>query len=127
MRGELKAEGERKSLRIALDLLIQVPDLYAVESTAEASLRFRGTGEAPVPPHDPLSPMVPAGGNGSGAGYEEVFVGLGVYVFWGDVGGDVLHEFAAALGAFAFNYADAAGGHGAGLEADDAAIAHLNL
>ena len=31
MRGELKAEGGRKSLRIALGLLIEVPDLHAVE------------------------------------------------------------------------------------------------
>ena len=31
MRRELKAKGERKSFRIALDLLIQVPDLYSVE------------------------------------------------------------------------------------------------
>jgi len=27
----LKTKGERKSLRIALDLLVQVPDLHAVE------------------------------------------------------------------------------------------------
>ena len=31
MRGELKAKGERKPFRIAFDLLVQVPDLYAVE------------------------------------------------------------------------------------------------
>ena len=31
MRRELKAKGERKSFRIALDLLIQVPDLHAIE------------------------------------------------------------------------------------------------
>jgi hypothetical protein len=27
----LKAKGERKSFRVALDLLVQVPDLYAIE------------------------------------------------------------------------------------------------
>jgi hypothetical protein len=31
VRGELKAEGRRKSLRIALGLLIEVPDLHTVE------------------------------------------------------------------------------------------------
>ncbi len=31
MRRELKAKGERKSFRIALDLLIQVPDLHAIK------------------------------------------------------------------------------------------------
>lgn len=31
MRGDLKTKGGRKSFRIAFGLLIQVPDLYAVE------------------------------------------------------------------------------------------------
>src|SRR5580698_7524016 len=49
-------------------------------------------------------------------------------LFWRAGNGYVLHELAAAFGlAFAFDLADAAGGHGAGLEADDASVADVNV
>src|SRR5208283_43000 len=64
---------------------------------------------------------------GSGAGDEEFFVGLGVDFCGGDVGSYVLDEFAAALGALTLHCPDTAGGHGAGFEGGDTAVADLDL
>src|SRR5271166_3172032 len=59
--------------------------------------------------------------------YEKLLVRLAVGFVGGHVGGDVLHEFAAAFRTLALDHAHAAGRHVAGFERDDAAIAHLYL
>src|SRR5579864_4432693 len=77
------------------------------------------TGEAPVP--------TAAGSGACAEGF--LFWLLNLFFFFGDgARGYVLHKFAAAfLLAFAFDLADAASWHGAGLKADDAAFAHYDL
>ena len=61
------------------------------------------------------------------AGYEEFLVWLIVGFVGGCVAGYVLNELATALRTFAFNYAHAARGHGAGFESEDAAVANHDV
>jgi hypothetical protein len=75
----------------------------------------------------PNSPSRPVLLPVSGAGHEEFLVRLGFCRIGSGIGGDVLYEFAAALRAFALNYAHAARGHVTGFEAEDAAFADFNL
>src|SRR4051812_27165368 len=71
--------------------------------------------------------MQVAGGQFSGSGDEEFFVGLGRF-FLGGSGGYVLSEFAAALRlSFSFDLAHSARRHRTRLKRDDASFTNLNL
>src|ERR1700730_4854640 len=63
----------------------------------------------------------------SGPGYQEFFIRLGFGLRDGGVARDVLYEFPPSFGSFTLNDANAACGHVAGLEANDAAIAYFDV
>src|ERR1700693_3259148 len=63
----------------------------------------------------------------SGSGHEKLLVSFLIRFVGSRRGGYVLHEFTAAVWAFVFNHTRSASGDVAGLEAEDAAVAHLYL
>src|SRR2546421_11957279 len=63
----------------------------------------------------------------SRSSHEKLFVAFVIGLVRGSVAGDVLHELAAAFWPLALDHAYAAGRHGTGFEAEDAAFAHLDV
>ena len=62
-----------------------------------------------------------------GSSGEEALLRLTRFFVWDCIGGHVLGKLAAAFGTLALDNSHTAGGHGAGFEADDPALAHLYL